>query len=684
MKKVVLMLGAAMALVGCSKTEQIVNGDSNQTVELSGSIIDTGKTRGDGPVLGTLPENSLAIDVFRADATTGSYSADQWNLKVAGYLAHSGKISLSPIQRWLDDEPSKFIGVYPTGGVYEQAARTITFDLDGAKDVMISDAAYGDIGGLDATHHTLDFTHLLTKIEVVLKAKATKKVNGDDVFDPERTEEVINRWGKIKSVEVDNKKVKAMLTLPAPNGTGGPAIVPLDDPEAAPMPLTDAAGKAPAVDFLQADPGDATYGYAMFLPSDASETLSLIITFEDGTAEGTAVIVPTTQQQQYVAGYAYKITVVFEANKATVEAVDLQGAFTDWDFQEDVTLDGKNSVDPVTPQEATTTLDGLSNAYILAPTEQTLKFKVARAYKYTEGSGFGSELRVDNDTYTGEFTAEVIWSEPTGLFKIDPTVVGSGKNAIVTVVTNNSSTSGNAVVAIKKKDTSNIVWSYHIWVTDYLPTPDNTYTNVGGANDPTFMDRNLGATTTELTSIDARGLFYQWGRKDPFPTTGEVAAVVNAGTIEEAIAAPTTFFKGTATGVDWLTTEDKELWGHGVRKSFYDPCPSGWRVPFHGGLPATAANSPWAGFDTAEKTWTDDVNNGLTFTVSGVKYPAGGVRLSATGVVNQANQYGYAWTASPLDETSRVSSILQFSSSVLNLATTGQRSLGLPVRCIKE
>ena len=31
------------------------------------------------------------------------------------------------------------------------------------------------------------------------------------------------------------------------------------------------------------------------------------------------------------------------------------------------------------------------------------------------------------------------------------------------------------------------------------------------------MDRNLGALATDCTQAAARRLYYQWGRKDPFP-----------------------------------------------------------------------------------------------------------------------------------------------------------------------
>lgn len=98
--------------------------------------------------------------------------------------------------------------------------------------------------------------------------------------------------------------------------------------------------------------------------------------------------------------------------------------------------------------------------------------------------------------------------------------------------------SGNAVIAgYNAKNV--IVWSWHIWVNEYMPAQvanaqeyttyrwdsEGIYTNerVPG---PKLMMCNLGAIGTydELTgqtpSIKPFGLYYQWGRKDPFPALG--------------------------------------------------------------------------------------------------------------------------------------------------------------------
>lgn len=90
---------------------------------------------------------------------------------------------------------------------------------------------------------------------------------------------------------------------------------------------------------------------------------------------------------------------------------------------------------------------------------------------------------------------------------------------------------GNAVIAgYNAKGT--IIWSWHIWVNESAPAQianavkyttynwdsNNIYT---GTRVPgySFMSCNLGAISTSKGDINAYGLYYQWGRKDPFPQT---------------------------------------------------------------------------------------------------------------------------------------------------------------------
>jgi uncharacterized protein (TIGR02145 family) len=272
----------------------------------------------------------------------------------------------------------------------------------------------------------------------------------------------------------------------------------------------------------------------------------------------------------------------------------------------------------------------------------------------------------------------------------------------VTVWTNN--TEGNAVVAIKKG--SDIVWSYHIWVTNYDGT--TTWTNPNQtAHTFTFMDRNLGATEA-ANSLAGRGLFYQWGRKDPFPGGKEgvagyaelskfsglgsavtVSSDNNAGAIVESIQKPTTFYgdKNT-TEYSWLPASDHNLWSTngiaGGQKTIYDPCPLGWRVPARVAISTNDDDSPWKG--VADPTpWTEDSDTGGINWGANAKYPAAGSRSSSSGSISREGSRGVYWSASPHSSSNNYASHLNFGyRGDIGRSSANFHAFGLSVRCVQE
>ena len=194
---------------------------------------------------------------------------------------------------------------------------------------------------------------------------------------------------------------------------------------------------------------------------------------------------------------------------------------------------------------------------------------------------------------------------------------------------------GNAVVSVRD-DTGNILWSWHIWLTDQ-PESQEYYNNAG-----TMMDRNLGATSATPGDVGALGLLYQWGRKDPFlsyssitrSTRAEstitwpssVSSTSSTGTIDYAIANPTTFITNSYN--DWYysgSSTDNPRWTtSSSTKSIYDPCPAGWRVPDGG------SSGVWSTTLGSSLTYTgkyDSINGGINFSNkfgdnSSIWYPA--------------------------------------------------------------
>ena len=321
-----------------------------------------------------------------------------------------------------------------------------------------------------------------------------------------------------------------------------------------------------------------------------------------------------------------------------------------------------------------------ANSYIVTKSG-SYKFK---AYKGNSQNLAGSPSSVDP---VGEIAkAEVLW-ESFGTSET-PAV-----GALITDVayeypyigfkTADTFREGNAVIAVKDAS-DNILWSWHIWMTDY-PQSQVYYNGAG-----TMMDRNLGATSATPGDVGALGLFYQWGRKDPFLGSSSISEAVvaastitwpsvvasdaNTGTIEYSAANPTTFITCAETNSDWLQHPDKTLWQSS--KTMYDPCPVGWCVP---------DGDVWG--ETQEYESSYDSSN-FGFNLSGslgdyayVWYPLPGFYGAASGGLGQSGGMGQFWSVTASDDGFYR---LNFGSSWARVGVTSYSALGGSVRCMKE
>jgi hypothetical protein len=187
---------------------------------------------------------------------------------------------------------------------------------------------------------------------------------------------------------------------------------------------------------------------------------------------------------------------------------------------------------------------------------------------------------------------------------------------------------GNALIAVKDASDA-ILWSWHIWIP---ATPVAVWDSEAlcGAK---MMDRNLGALVDTGASGDVDplsiGLYYQWGRKDPFPGSTEFvkspagAAVAGTAwtyhkeliTTDYSVAHPTEY--ASVPEVDagvWNADDPQDLWNtEDNKKTVYDPCPPGYRVPLYDkSLPL------WAGTDEGFTYDGNRVSYGdFHFTVAG-------------------------------------------------------------------
>jgi len=359
---------------------------------------------------------------------------------------------------------------------------------------------------------------------------------------------------------------------------------------------------------------------------------------------------------------------------------------------------------------------GSSNSYILDPENtEGIIIHVIRANED------GNQRISSNE----ELNWKLIWTDHPG--GIDPngsssirSVKLSGKGPEATLTVYPGSAAGNAVIAVTNADGSEIYWSWHIWVTHFDPDDaNNTYTNNGYV----LMDRNLGAHIDDANDgyKDPAfwGLFYQWGRKDPFPQAAAIGSQnhrpiydadgnpvyigvienrpqlgANESNMEYAIRNPLDYIGRYSGTEDWYHSNvnytNDELWitggVKGGKKTVYDPCPEGWMVPeiapegdngVLGGI-----FSEWQG-----KTITFDTENYMFISsVLGYWPAAGMINKNNSGTFHEVGTGGCYWSSLPNPGSGRTS-YAGYWSQIWGFVTPGHatsRSAAAAIRCMKE
>ncbi|MGV8134686.1 MAG: hypothetical protein AB2L20_05695 [Mangrovibacterium sp.] len=296
----------------------------------------------------------------------------------------------------------------------------------------------------------------------------------------------------------------------------------------------------------------------------------------------------------------------------------------------------------------------------------------------------------------------MLWQTTAGLI-----TVNNFNAARQRVTLTASGSTGNAVVAAYAADGTTILWSWHIWVTNYDPdTPSNgtVYTLANSATSNVFMDRNLGALTASYSSSYVDKFYYQWGRKDPFPkenvvdasgaaVSRDITSATVAQSVEYTVLHPLVFI---ATNNFWSPPWYANLWGGnaGSPKTIFDPCPIGWRMPSNY---KTSVNvSPWqklaknssSSFTYASEGYGGSFSNGWTFTKDGNVigfYTANGYLFQDGTFVVPFN--GFHWSATSVQTSSSSGYPLgfSFSSSTITIDSDQVDEVwGRAVRCVKE
>lgn len=289
---------------------------------------------------------------------------------------------------------------------------------------------------------------------------------------------------------------------------------------------------------------------------------------------------------------------------------------------------------------------------------------------------------------TQTWKAEVLWETTEGMVDI------MGSDQVGDYLQIKTTTTGNALIAVTPSNSNSILWSWHIWSTNYEPdlgmNSTQSATKVPGGyvyrlpssafagNKKVIMDRNIGALSTSH-NISSWGMLYQWGRKDPFPPTGintegestdyDLAYLADYHT---AIQNPTTFYYGY---FNWLLGGSDYLWENSS-KTIFDPCPAGWKV-----APSSAYNVPMSTtirWSSGPTVYTD----GATYTPLNIWYPAQGGIYNLTGNPTGQGNTAYIWSCT--DGFFDSSYALYITRQMNTAANDLDRAYGLPVRCIQE
>jgi len=323
------------------------------------------------------------------------------------------------------------------------------------------------------------------------------------------------------------------------------------------------------------------------------------------------------------------------------------------------------------------------NSYMATTSEGSIEFPLRKAFQIWEHELPGEPLP------GGNLRMEVIWTEKDGLISninITPNSDIQKSTAHVYFSGNTADNVGNAVVGLFSG--TEMLYSWHIWRIDYDPNVPAGQTTHSLPGNFIYMDRNLGAMENNVlinplpaTNGTRIGLYYQWGRKDPFPGPNDLhdtdreytpayrqpvyspsnrqpaTREIAAGTLnnlKNSLQNPHILYTSPNEPYEWFTTDVNhrrdDFWMNKYcgAKGMFDPCPDGWRAP-HDKFPADPAvgkiacwaQSPIGGFHTDNK-FVYDMQYGVP-PYQGLGYYFLISKLSERGIFQQNDNRHEEW-----------------------------------------
>ena len=323
---------------------------------------------------------------------------------------------------------------------------------------------------------------------------------------------------------------------------------------------------------------------------------------------------------------------------------------------------------------------------------------VQAIYMMTESAtlapGTSYTLDTDYEPYNATNTTWKWSSSDASVAYVDEsgkvTAIGDGEPTITATATDGSGVSASSTISVvaitavasaEYKDEYGVNHGRGIAIGDVVWAPVNC-----GYKAPT-----VDAQGNVIDKGYPYGKLYQWGRKYgqgysleydlTVPTIVEGSVKASEGNLE---ANANRFYIVSSSPYDWSSYQNGKLWNSGTeyepKKTEYDPCPEGWRVPTYKELDALSDNhSKWTSDDGQNGYWFSGdytYQNGAPQTF----FPAAGYRNNNDGDADSRGRTGDYWCSKPV--SSGAYSLLSYSGLVT--MCNSSRALGHSVRCVQE
>lgn len=323
---------------------------------------------------------------------------------------------------------------------------------------------------------------------------------------------------------------------------------------------------------------------------------------------------------------------------------------------------------------------------------------VQAIYMMTESAtlapGTSYTLDTDYEPYNATNTTWKWSSSDASVAYVDEsgkvTAIGDGEATITATATDGSGVSASSTISVvaitavasaEYKDEYGVNHGRGIAIGDVVWAPVNC-----GYKAPT-----VDAQGNVIDKGYPYGKLYQWGRKYgqgysleydlTVPTIVEGSVKASEGNLE---ANANRFYIVSSSPYDWSSYQNGKLWNSGTeyepKKTEYDPCPEGWRVPTYKELDALSDNhSKWTSDDGQNGYWFSGdytYQNGAPQTF----FPAAGYRNNNDGDADSRGRTGDYWCSKPV--SSGAYSLLSYSGLVT--MCNSSRALGHSVRCVQE